>query len=266
MSLGKIVLITGANTGIGYQIVRALCASTSKYNIILSGRSLDKVNRAVADAKAEFPSSPSQLEPLQVDIEHDDSILKAFEAVKSKYGKIDALVNNAGAQLDGQFISGKISEREMWQNSWNVNTSGTQVMTSTFAPLLILSSDPRLLFITSGTSTISGTEDMNMHFNKSPDAGWPKTGFQITAYRSAKAGLNMMMREWYRILKNDGVKVWAISPGFLATGLGMGNPEALKKMGAQDPEIAGPFIRDVLEGGRDKDAGKVLTSNGIQDW
>jgi hypothetical protein len=31
--------------------------------------------------------------------------------------------------------------------------------------------------------------------------------------------LNMLMREWYRILKNDGVKVWCISPGILATGL-----------------------------------------------
>lgn len=52
----------------------------------------------------------------------------------------------------------------------------------------------------------------------------------LTAYRSSKTGLNMLMREWVRILRNDGVKVWCLSPGFLATGLGGAGPEALKKV------------------------------------
>lgn len=54
------------------------------------------------------------------------------------------------------------------------------------------------------------------------------------SYKSSKAGLNMMMVEWHRILQKDGVKVWSIAPGFLATGLG-GNREALKSAGAGDP-------------------------------
>lgn len=172
----------------------------------------------------------------------------------------------SGAQLDGQFLQGKASEREMWQNSWNVNTAGTQVMTSTFVPLLLDSSDPRLVFITSGTSTLAGTENMALAVNHHPEPGWPKSGFQIPAYRSAKAGLNMMMREWHRILKNDGVKVFAVSPGFLATGLGMGNPEAMAKMGAQDPNVAAEIFRGVLEGQRDADVGRFLLKDGIQPW
>jgi len=40
----------------------------------------------------------------------------------------------------------------------------------------------------------------------------------------------MMMRQWHRILLNDGVKVWAVSPGFSATGLGGVGPEVLKKV------------------------------------
>ena len=39
----------------------------------------------------------------------------------------------------------------------------------------------------------------------------------------------MMMREWTKMLKEDGVKVWGISPGFLATGLNNIGPEQLKK-------------------------------------
>lgn len=154
----------------------------------------------------------------------------------------------------------------MWQKSWNVNTSGTQVLTSTFVPLLLASADPRLVFVTSGTSTLAGTENMAIAVNHHPEPGWPKPGFHIPAYRSAKAGLNMMMREWHRMLMKDGVKVFAVSPGFLATGLGMGNPEAMAKMGAQDPTVAGDIFKKVLEGQRDADAGKVLLQEGIQPW
>lgn len=75
----------------------------------------------------------------------------------------------------------------------------------------------------------------------------------------------MLMLEWHRILKGDGVKVFAISPGLLATGLG-GDTEFLKRMGAADPSVAGPFIRNVVEGERDGDVGKVLTRDGIQGW
>ena len=68
--------------------------------------------------------------------------------------------------------------------------------------------------------------------NGAPEAGWPKKEAMnpVTIYRSAKTGLNMAVREWDRILRNDGVKVWAVSPGFLATGLGGVGPEQLKKV------------------------------------
>ncbi|EAT84556.2 hypothetical protein HBI56_179580 [Parastagonospora nodorum] len=261
----KVVLITGANTGIGFQIVRALCSSSHAYDIVVGGRSEDKVQAAIEAARTEYPETKSKLSPVQIDIESDESINRAFNTVESQFGKIDVLVNNAGAQFDQLAKEGKLSEREAWNQSWNVNTSGTQVMTTTFIPLLLQSSDPRLLFITSGTSTLAGSENQALAVNKYPPKGWPKSGFGVPAYRSAKTGMNMLMREWHKLLHEDDVKVFAISPGFLATGLG-GNTEMLKKMGGGDPEIAGPFIKSVIEGERDADAGKVITKDGIQPW
>ena len=158
----------------------------------------------------------------------------------------------------------------MWNQSWNVNTVGTQVMTSTFVPLLLQAPNPRLLFITSGTSTLAGTENMALFVNRYSAKGWPKGNFDgknynVPAYRSSKTGMNMMMREWHRMLHEDGVKVWCISPGFLATGLG-GGEEMNKKMGAGDPSVAGTLIRSVLEGSRDDDVGKVILKEGVQPW
>jgi NAD(P)-dependent dehydrogenase (short-subunit alcohol dehydrogenase family) len=95
----RIVLITGANTGIGFQVVRALCDSTQTYSIIVSGRSPAKVQSAISAIQSEFPTSQSQLFPLQIDLESDDSIKQAYEDINTKFGKLDALVNNAGASL-----------------------------------------------------------------------------------------------------------------------------------------------------------------------
>ena len=67
------------------------------------------------------------------------------------------------------------------------------------------------------------------------------------------------------MLKEDGVKVWCISPGFLATGLGKGS-EVNKSLGAGDPAVAGRFVRSVLEGQRDDDVGRILLRSGVQPW
>lgn len=73
------------------------------------------------------------------------------------------------------------------------------------------------------------------------------------------------MREWYRVLRGDGVKVWCVSPGFLATGLGVG-VEGNRGMGAGDPEVGGEIVRGVVEGGRDADVGCVVLREGVQGW
>lgn len=155
--------------------------------------------------------------------------------------------------------------REMWNRSWNVNTTGTHILTHTFVPLLLKSPHPRLLFITSGTSTLTESDDTSLAVNLSPPKGWPKQEMSLAAYRSSKTGMNMMLRDWVRTLKEDGVKIWAVSPGFLATGLG-GDGEKNKKMGAGDPALGGNFIREVVEGARDQDVGKVIRRGGIQPW
>jgi hypothetical protein len=53
--------------------------------------------------------------------------------------------------------------------------------------------------------------------------------------------------------------------GFLATGLGSGQ-EMNKKRDAGDPTLGGNFVRDVVEGARDQDVGKVMRRNDVQSW
>ncbi|CAI6095102.1 unnamed protein product [Clonostachys chloroleuca] len=267
----KTVLVTGGNAGLGYEVVKALYKSNTAYNLIIASRSLAKAQGAIETLIQETPDSLSTLDVVQLDISQDDSIESCIELVSTKYGKLDILINNAGAAFDYEIAAGRMSLREGFNNSWDINVTGTHVLTHLAMPLLFKSDERRLLFVTSGAASLAETEmsgsamfDRN---NASPDAGWPKTSQRnITAYKSSKTGLNMLMREWERILRNDDFKIWCISPGFLATGLGGAGPEALKKSGALDPSVGGQFIKDVVEGRRDRDIGKVIRVDMIQPW
>lgn len=96
MAPNPIILITGANTGLGFQTVRSLCQSSKAYIILLGGRNLEKANAAVKEVQEEFPQTSNTIVPVQVDIEDDDSIAKAFTLVSNQYGRLDVLINNAG--------------------------------------------------------------------------------------------------------------------------------------------------------------------------
>jgi len=96
MASNLIILITGANTGLGFETVKSLCQSSKAYTVLLGGRSTDKANAATKEVQTEFPKSPSVITTVQVDIEDDNSISQAFEHVAIQYGRLDVLVNNAG--------------------------------------------------------------------------------------------------------------------------------------------------------------------------
>lgn len=98
-------------------------------------------------------------------------------------------------------------------------------------------------------------------------AGWPKPekDFETIGYRCSKVAMNMLMLDWNHKLQADGVKVWGVMPGMLATNLGGFNPspELAKQMGLGHPSEGGDIITRVLEGDRDGDVGKLVEKNGL---
>ncbi|KAK4540423.1 hypothetical protein LTR36_009280 [Oleoguttula mirabilis] len=262
MASRKVVFVTGGSNGIGYETVKALMQSEKPYHVLLGSRSLEKAKLATESLHKECPETTNTVETVQVDLASDESIKKAFEQVKANPGHIDALVNNAGATFDIEFLRGKVSLRESFTKSYDVNVAGTNVLTWTFMPLLLKSADPRLIFV-AGLSAMTQVYD-GPYFPTPPlPAGWPKkVGFETIGYRCSKTALNMMMLDWNHKLKKDGVKVWAVGPGMLATDLGDMREKA-KEMGAKHPSIGGQLLRGVVDGDRDADVGKLIGKDGL---
>ncbi|TEY66947.1 hypothetical protein BOTCAL_0130g00220 [Botryotinia calthae] len=265
MTSRTIVLVTGANSGIGYEAVKAFLQSTKPYHVLFGARSLEKARIAVVDLEKEVPESKNTIETLEVDLVSDESIEKAFETVMEKHGRVDSLVNNAGATFDIAYVNGKGTLRECFNNAYDVNVAGTHVLTSTFIPLLFKSSDPRLIFVT-GLSAIN--QAAQKYFPTPPQpAGWPKKiGFETIGYRCSKTALNMLMLDWNHKLQADGVKVWAVGPGMCATNLGGLGPALAYEMGFEHPSRGGLIIRSVVEGERDEDVGRIVGRDGVVDW
>ncbi|KAJ7636751.1 hypothetical protein FB45DRAFT_828930 [Roridomyces roridus] len=264
----KIVLVTGGNNGIGFEIVRALLQSDKEYHIVMGSRSVEKGESAMAKLKEEFPDLQNTLEVVQLDLTDDQSVEGVFKRIQDSHAHLDVLINNAGATFDPDCQRGLISIRESFTKSYDVNVAGTNVLTHTLTPLLLLSSDPRLIFIT-GLSNLSQAAEK--YFPTAPQpAGYPKPiqsdlsgGFETIGYRCSKVALNMLMLDWNFKLQADGVKVWAIGPGMLETDLGGLRDMAKKMPGIGHASLGGEFTRTVVEGARDADVGKIVCRGGI---
>ncbi|KAI1127169.1 hypothetical protein F5Y10DRAFT_266374 [Nemania abortiva] len=265
MSTTKVVLVTGASNGIGYETVKTFFQSPNRYHIYLGSRSLEKGKKALERIQTECPSATNTAEVLQLDLYSDESIEKAFEVVKNDQDRLDVLINNAGGGFDGEFLQGKMSLRECFNKAYDLNVSGTNVVTWAFIPLLLKSAEPRILFV-AGLSQM--TQAAEAYFPTPPQpAGWPKRiDFETIGYRCSKTAMSMLMLDWNHKLKEDGVKVFSVSPGFCATGLGNVGADIMKAMGAEHPSEGGRRLLAVAEGSRDADAGKILDKVGFLPW
>lgn len=92
----KVVLITGGNSGIGFEAVKKLYQSQTPYHVIIASLLQNDADQAIETLRKEFPNAVNTVEATQVDVTNDDSIAKLFEQVKANPGRLDILINNAG--------------------------------------------------------------------------------------------------------------------------------------------------------------------------
>lgn len=100
---GKVMLVTGGNSGLGYESVKAFAQKGA--TVILASRSLEKGEAAKAEIMAETPTPSGNIEVRQLDLMDFDSIQQFAAGVNATYDRLDVLLNNAGIMTTPYFLT-----------------------------------------------------------------------------------------------------------------------------------------------------------------
>lgn len=196
-----IVLVTGANQGLGYEMSKKLGKEYDGYHVIMTGRRAD----ALEDAAKELQSLGCSVEPLLMDVTSDEAITQAAAAVDEKYGRLDVLINNVGINPGVATPT-----RDLWRRILETNVISVHRVTEAFLPLLRKSkaSCKRIVFVSTSLGSLG--DKLN------PEGPYRKLDVRI--YRSSKAALNMLAASYVVDFEDD--PTWKINvddPGYCGT-------------------------------------------------
>jgi NAD(P)-dependent dehydrogenase (short-subunit alcohol dehydrogenase family) len=192
--MSKFALVTGGNSGIGFEVVRAL--ARLGHVVYLGSRDTDRGRDAVSQLEGE-----GDIRLIRVDLQDPTTLQAAVDQIEAEAGRLDILVNNAGASYPGTALD---AEADTIRESFEVNLHGPMHLTQLAMPLLRRSIAGRIVNVSSAAGTFAYMADSDPQ--RVP-----------YAYAGAKAALNAATVMFAGALKADGIKVNAASPGLVNT-------------------------------------------------
>ncbi len=226
---GKVVIITGASSGIGRASVKRFCEEGA--TVI----GCDIETEQLSSLSSECRELPGKMIPMKLDVTDRERVQGAVQEIKESYGRIDGLINNAGVTRDA--LLQKMSEED-WDMVMNVNLKGVFNMTQFVAPVMIEQGSGSIV----NTSSIVGVYGNIGQSN----------------YAASKAALNGITKTWAKEFTRKGarIRVNSVAPGFTKTPMLDSVPEKiitaleekipLKRMGEPE-EIADVYLFLVSE-------------------
>ena len=198
----RIALVTGANKGIGFEVVRQL--AREGFRVFLGARNPDAGQAAAEKLRAEGKKERyGEVTFLEIDVSKPARVQRAAEEFSRKADHLDVLVNNAGILFDDDKDVLKMTP-EIFEKTLQTNTLGPLLVSQAFVPLLNRSDAPRIVNVSSGGGQLTDGAD-----------GW------APGYCISKTALNGVTSQLAAALPNFAVN--SICPGWVRTGMGGAN-------------------------------------------
>jgi len=210
---GQKALVTGASSGIGEGIAKALAAAGAAVVVNYAG-STESANRVV-DA---IESAGGEARAIRADVSKEADVEAMFAEILAAWGRIDILVSNAGVQKDAAFVDMTL---EQWNTVLGVNLTGTFLCTRAAARAMIRQG------VVPGISRAAG----KILCISSVHEIIPWAGH--VNYASSKGGMKMFMQSVAQELAPHRIRVNSISPGAIQTPINRAaweTPDALKSL------------------------------------
>lgn len=210
----RVVLVTGANRGIGLEISRRLAARGLR--VVMSGRDLHAVEQAAAAVPA--------ARPWRLDVRDRARIPVAVAEILEALGRIDVLVNNAGIQRDGPESIGAMPF-SIFEQTLETNVHGPLALTQAVLPVMRRQEYGRIVNMASSLGA----------FSDITDPASPFATVDSPAYRFSKGALNFLTVLFARELAGANILINSACPGWVRAGCGSERAPLSAEEGADTP-------------------------------
>lgn len=224
----RVALVTGANRGIGQEVVRQL--AREGFVALLGARDLAKGK----EATEKIVAKGLEIHAVQLDVSDEGSVQRAVADAHERFGRIDVLVNNAAILYD-DWQKGLDADFTQVRDALETNLVGAWRMCKACAPRMRKQRFGRIVNVSSESGSLAAM-----------GAGTP-------AYSISKAGLNALTRILAAELRGSGILVNSVCPGWVRTDMGGKNALRSVAEGARgilwaatlpDDGPTGGFFRD----------------------
>ncbi len=189
---GHVALVSGANRGIGREVVRQL--AVRGVTTILGSRDEEKGRTAAEGIDGEVVVR-------RLDVTDEKGIQNLAHEVEEEFGRLDVLVNNAGVSMDSG-RRGVNADLDVVRETLELNLFGAWRLCEAFVPLMQRNNYGRIVNVSSGMGALN---EMS--------GGSP-------AYRVSKTALNALTRILASELRGSGILVNSVCPGWVRTDMG----------------------------------------------
>ena len=198
-----IVLITGANKGLGFEAALQLGRLGHRVLVgardeALGGAAVERLSKEGVDATF-----------VAIDVTKNESVEAAAASVAASFGHIDVLINNAGT-LNYSLNDPTKLDVDLARKEFEVNFFGVITVTNAFLPLLRKAALPRIVNVSSILASHTTHADPTSTIY----------GMLVTPYNASKAALNMYTQNLAHALKDTNFKVNVAHPGWVKTDMG----------------------------------------------
>lgn len=211
-----IIAITGAGGGLGAAMATRLAEKGARLALI------DFQPDGLEKLKAELALPEEDCRACMCDVSNEEQVDQVFADIAQQFGGLDVLINNAGITRDALMLKFKDGERqsrmslEAWNAVINVNLTGVFLCGRAAVEQMVIAGNGGLIV---NISSITAAGNMGQ-----------------SNYSAAKAGVAAMAVTWAKEFARYGIRVNAVSPGFIGTEMVRAmKPEALAKLQAMIP-------------------------------
>lgn len=204
---GKIIVVTGGNSGLGYESVKAFAMKGAE--VILTSRSAEKGEEAKSAILKAFPEGKIRVK--QLDLSDLDSVRHFVGKFIDEYDKLDVLMNNAGIMMTPYFKT-----KDGFEGQFGVNHLGHFALTGLLLDVLLKTPGSRIVNVSSGAHKMGRMDFSNLHFENG------RSYSPLKSYGQSKLSNLLFTYELQRKLESsqkDSISL-AAHPGSSMTNLG----------------------------------------------